>query len=63
MSQLYFFLFINEILYHSCEASGDLYGSNLIKEILKLDDNAEIRAWGGDLMERAGANCETLQKP
>ena len=37
------------------EASGDLYGSNLIKEILKLDDNAEIRAWGGDLMERAGA--------
>ena len=37
------------------EASGDLYGSNLIKEILKLDENAEIRAWGGDLMERAGA--------
>ena len=37
------------------EASGDLYGSNLIKEFLKLDENAEIRAWGGDLMERAGA--------
>ena len=37
------------------EASGDLYGSNLIKEILKLDENPEIRAWGGDLMERAGA--------
>lgn len=29
------------------EASGDLHGSNLIKEIIKLDSNAEIRAWGG----------------
>ena len=38
------------------EASGDLYGSNLIKEIFKLDANANIRSWGGDLMERAGAN-------
>ena len=37
------------------EASGDLHGSNLIKEILKKDTSAEIRAWGGDLMERAGA--------
>ena len=38
------------------EASGDLYGSYLIKEILKLDTKANIRGWGGDLMERAGAN-------
>jgi len=38
------------------EASGDLYGSNLIKEVLKLDPNANIRGWGGDLMEKAGAN-------
>ena len=38
------------------EASGDLYGSNLIKEIFKLDANANIRSWGGDLMEKAGAN-------
>ena len=38
------------------EASGDLYGSNLIEEILKLDNNANIRGWGGDLMKRAGAN-------
>ena len=37
------------------EASGDLHGSNLIKEILKKDTSAEIRAWGGDLMEAAGA--------
>jgi lipid-A-disaccharide synthase len=38
------------------EASGDLYGSNLIKEVLKLDPNANIRGWGGDLMEKAGVN-------
>jgi lipid-A-disaccharide synthase len=37
------------------EASGDLHGSNLIKEILRKDTSAEIRAWGGDLMEAAGA--------
>ncbi len=38
------------------EASGDLHGSNLIKEILKKDTSADIRAWGGDLMEAAGAH-------
>jgi lipid-A-disaccharide synthase len=38
------------------EASGDLHGSNLIKEIIKLDKNAVIRAWGGDKMKNAGAN-------
>jgi lipid-A-disaccharide synthase len=37
------------------EASGDLHGSNLIKEIIKLDEQADIRCWGGDLMEAAGA--------
>lgn len=37
------------------EASGDLHGSNLIKEIRKKDVDADIRAWGGDLMEKAGA--------
>jgi lipid-A-disaccharide synthase len=36
------------------EASGDLHGSNLIKELKKLDAGAEIRCWGGDLMQRAG---------
>ena len=30
----------------SGEASGDLHGSNLIKEIIKKDPKAEIRAWG-----------------
>ena len=37
------------------EASGDLHGSNLIKEIKKLDTQSDLRAWGGDLMQAAGA--------
>ncbi|MGF2414648.1 lipid-A-disaccharide synthase [Ferruginibacter sp.] len=37
------------------EASGDLHGSNLIKELRKLDTSASIRCWGGDKMEAAGA--------
>jgi lipid-A-disaccharide synthase len=37
------------------EASGDLHGSNLIKELKKLDTGAAVRAWGGDLMQAAGA--------
>ena len=36
------------------EASGDLHGSNLISALKKLDTNADIRFWGGDLMEQAG---------
>lgn len=36
------------------EASGDLHGSNLMKEILKEDPLAEFRFWGGDLMEKVG---------
>ena len=39
----------------SGEARGDLHGSNLIKELSKLDGEASIRCWGGDLMEKAGA--------
>ena len=37
------------------EASGDLHGSNLIKALKTFDTQADIRAWGGDLMEEAGA--------
>src|SRR6188768_1450022 len=37
------------------EASGDLHGSNLIKELKQLDADADIRCWGGDLMQAAGA--------
>jgi lipid-A-disaccharide synthase len=36
------------------EASGDLHGSNLIREIRKLDTAANIRCWGGDKMQAAG---------
>ncbi len=38
------------------EASGDLHGSNLIKELRLLDVAADIRCWGGDKMEAAGGN-------
>ena len=37
------------------EASGDLHGSNLIKELRKLDFSAIIHCWGGDKMEAAGS--------
>lgn len=37
------------------ERSGDLHGSNLIKAIIKADNKAVIRAWGGDYMQEAGA--------
>jgi len=37
------------------EQSGDLHGSNLVKEIIKSDPGAVISCWGGDLMESAGA--------
>lgn len=38
------------------EASGDLHGSNLIKALKSKQPDLDIRAWGGDLMEAAGAN-------
>jgi lipid-A-disaccharide synthase len=36
------------------EASGDLHGSNLMKALFEEDPNANIRFWGGDLMQKAG---------
>ncbi len=36
------------------EASGDLHGSNLMKAIYLEDQNANIRFWGGDLMQEVG---------
>jgi lipid-A-disaccharide synthase len=36
------------------EASGDLHGSNLIKQLKQQDPSADIRFWGGDLMQQAG---------
>ncbi len=44
------------------EASGDLHGSNLIKELKKNDPSANIRCWGGDLMEAAGGTLVTHYK-
>jgi lipid-A-disaccharide synthase len=36
------------------EASGDLHGSNLMKALFQEDPNANIRFWGGDLMQAVG---------
>lgn len=36
------------------EASGDLHGANLMKSLLKEDPKADIRFWGGDLMQEVG---------
>ena len=41
------------------EASGDLHGSNLIKELKKLDNTSHFRCWGGDLMSQ---ECNDLVK-
>ena len=42
------------------EASGDLHGSNLMKGIYAEDPQAEIRFWGGDLMESVWAESEPV---
>ncbi|MBC7524534.1 MAG: lipid-A-disaccharide synthase [Flavobacterium sp.] len=36
------------------EASGDLHGSNLMNALYLQDPKAEIRFWGGDLMQAQG---------
>jgi lipid-A-disaccharide synthase len=36
------------------ETSGDLHGSNLMKELKIADKNAEFRYFGGDLMQNVG---------
>lgn len=36
------------------EASGDLHGSNLMKALYEEDPQAQIRFWGGDLMQSVG---------
>lgn len=38
------------------EASGDLHGGNLIRELKKRDPNAVIRCWGGENMQAAGGH-------
>jgi lipid-A-disaccharide synthase len=38
------------------EASGDLHGALLMKELKKKDPEAEFRFWGGDLMQAEGGS-------
>ena len=42
------------------EASGDLHGSNLVKGLTVKDPEAEIRFWGGDLMQAAAPQAEMV---
>lgn len=44
------------------EASGDLHGSNLMKALYKEDANADIRFWGGDLMQNVGGTLVSHYK-
>ncbi|MFY7669565.1 lipid-A-disaccharide synthase [Tenacibaculum sp. MEBiC06402] len=46
----------------SGEASGDLHGANLMKELFKQDSEAEIRFWGGDLMKEVGGTLVSHYK-
>ncbi|MDR9373349.1 MAG: lipid-A-disaccharide synthase [Schleiferiaceae bacterium] len=39
----------------SGEASGDMHGALLIEQLRQKDASAQVRAWGGDRMEQAGA--------
>ena len=39
------------------EASGDLHGSNLIKELKNINPSSTFRCWGGDLMK---SQCNEL---
>lgn len=45
----------NQLFIISGEASGDLHGSNLVKELLVQNPLLTISAWGGDKMQDAGA--------
>ncbi|HYG15108.1 MAG TPA: lipid-A-disaccharide synthase [Bacteroidia bacterium] len=44
------------------EASGDLHGANLMRELKKLDPQAEFRFWGGDLMQAQGGEMVSHYK-
>lgn len=44
------------------EASGDLHGANLMKALFKEDPEADIRFWGGDLMQNVGGTLVTHYK-
>ncbi|MBK7763606.1 MAG: lipid-A-disaccharide synthase [Bacteroidetes bacterium] len=42
----------------SGEASGDLHGSNVVKELQLLDNKSDIVGWGGDKMQSAGVQIK-----
>lgn len=44
------------------EKSGDLHGSNLIKELKKLDNQAYFQGFGGDEMQKAGMTVRVHYK-
>ncbi|TYQ00477.1 lipid-A-disaccharide synthase [Tenacibaculum adriaticum] len=44
------------------EASGDLHGANLMKALYNEDTNADIRFWGGDLMQEVGGTLVSHYK-
>lgn len=44
------------------EASGDLHGSNLMKALYQEDTAADIRFWGGDLMQSVGGTLVSHYK-
>lgn len=44
------------------EASGDLHGSNLMKALYKEDPDADIRFWGGELMQEVGGTLVSHYK-
>ncbi|QNM85644.1 lipid-A-disaccharide synthase [Polaribacter pectinis] len=44
------------------EASGDLHGSNLMKALYREDTTADIRFWGGDLMQEVGGTLVSHYK-
>ena len=39
------------------EASGDLHASHLMRELKRLDSEAQFRFYGGDLMKAEGGEC------
>ncbi len=38
------------------EASGDMHGANLVHDIFVKDPEAQVRAWGGERLEKEGAS-------
>lgn len=45
----------NSIFIIAGEASGDMHGANLVKELKTQNSKLNINCWGGDKMEAAGA--------